>query len=160
MIGRRRVLGGVFALTPSWAFPAAGGDVGASATGLVRPRSLVTELRKAVLARRALVILVSLEHCPYCQVVRDSYLLPLHAAGQPAVEIDMHNESVLLDMHGRRSTQRSVAKDFRVRVAPTVLFLGRDGSEAAERLEGLSSRDFYGAYLEQRLQAANQAVAA
>ena len=39
-------------------------------------------------------------------------------------------------------------------VAPTLLFLGPKGEELAERLVGGSIPDFYGAYLEQRLEQA------
>jgi hypothetical protein len=42
-----------------------------------------------------------------------------------------------------------------VDVAPTVLFFGRTGREVAPRLVG-ASRDFYGAYLEQRLETARR----
>jgi len=44
-------------------------------------------------------------------------------------------------------------------VAPTLLFIGRDGKEVAERLRGVPLPDFYGAYLQQRVEAANRAAA-
>ena len=46
-----------------------------------------------------------------------------------------------------------------IRLAPTVVFLGPDGSELAERLVGYSSPDFYGAYLEQRIEQARSRLA-
>ncbi|MFM8547565.1 MAG: thioredoxin fold domain-containing protein, partial [Betaproteobacteria bacterium] len=48
------------------------------------------------------------------------------------------------------SSPRELARQFRIRLAPTVLFLGPQG-EIAERLVGYGSPDFYGAYLEQRI---------
>ena len=51
----------------------------------------------------------------------------------------------------------ALIKAWHVSVAPTVLFFGRNGREVAERLTGGDS-DFYGAYLEARLQQARTAV--
>ena len=45
-----------------------------------------------------------------------------------------------------------------VRMAPTVLFFGRGGIEVAERLVGAGMPDFYGAYLEERLTTARNAL--
>ena len=41
-----------------------------------------------------------------------------------------------------------------------VLFLGRQGQALAERLVGVAVPDFYGAYLDERLATARQALAA
>ena len=46
------------------------------------------------------------------------------------------------------------------RLAPTVVFLAPDGTELAERLIGYPSADFYGAYLEQRLEQARARLGA
>jgi hypothetical protein len=46
-----------------------------------------------------------------------------------------------------------------VKVAPTLLFLGGQGREVAERLVGALLPDFYGAYLAQRLETARQSLA-
>lgn len=43
-----------------------------------------------------------------------------------------------------------------MKAAPTLLFLGADGREVAARLQGASIPDFYGAYLEERLQTARR----
>jgi hypothetical protein len=43
-------------------------------------------------------------------------------------------------------------RQWQISVTPTVLFFGPGGKEVAERLEGASLPDFYGAYLDQRLE--------
>ena len=43
------------------------------------------------------------------------------------------------------------ARAWKARFAPTVLFLGPNGQELAERLVGVAVPDFYGSYLEARL---------
>ena len=115
----------------------------ASAADVMLPpsSSLAADSDAAAKTGRALVVLVSLEGCPYCLAVRRAYLAPLRETGQPVVQVELKD-----------------ARHLGIRVAPTVLFLGAGAREVAPRLVGYSSPDFYGAYLDQRLAAANAAV--
>lgn len=152
-----RILGlGMLSSVPAREPVAASGP----APALARPASLAAELGQALSLRKALVLMVSLDGCPYCKLVRESYLVPLRAAGQPVVQLELTASIPLLDLRGRASTHAQVARDFDVRLAPTVLFLGRGGVEAAPRLAGVASPDFYGAYLQDRTDAANRRAAA
>lgn len=110
-------------------------------TQLPASRSLTDDAAAAARAGKALVVLVSLEGCPYCHAVRRDYLLHLRASGQPVVQVELKDSRAL-----------------GVRMAPTVLFMGAGGRELAPRLVGYASPDFYGAYLDQRVAAANAAV--
>ncbi|AMO25239.1 hypothetical protein UC35_03875 [Ramlibacter tataouinensis] len=141
---------------PLWA----GANDGKAAGALPQPKSLATELERALAARKALVLLVSLEGCPYCNLVRGSYLAPLREQGQPVAQIEWGRATALADLQGRASTHDAVVRAFGVRLAPTVLFLGRGGKEAARRLAGMAIPDFYGAYLSERVESANREVAA
>lgn len=112
-------------------------------------------------ARRGepLVVLVSMPGCGYCDAVRRNYLGPQAAAGEIAVrELDMTADTPLRDADGSLTTARAWARAHLVRVAPTVLFLDRQGRAAASPLRGMQP-DFYGAYLEQALDQARAAVA-
>ncbi|WP_332824847.1 hypothetical protein [Ramlibacter sp.] len=131
----------------------------AAAPVLPRPTSLAAELERALAARKALVVMVSLEGCPWCKLARESYLVPLRAEGQRVVQIEMAGPIPLTDLRGRPSTHEQVVRALDVRVAPTVLFIGRGGVEVAPRLSGVASPDFYGAYLQDRVDAANRTVA-
>ncbi|MCC2674130.1 MAG: hypothetical protein K0R58_1077 [Ramlibacter sp.] len=127
---------------------------------LPRPPSLADALERSLAVRKALVVMVSLEGCPYCRLVRESHLLPLMAGGQPVVQLELSGSMPLRDLHGRGSTHARVVRGWEVRLAPTVLFLGRGGAETAARLAGVASPDFYGAYLQERVEAANRSAAA
>lgn len=112
-------------------------------------------------ARRGepLVVLVSMPGCSYCDAVRRNYLGPQAAAGEIAVrELDMTADTPLRDADGSLTTARAWARAHQVQVAPTVLFLDRQGRAAASPLRGMQP-DFYGAYLEQALHQARAAVA-
>lgn len=117
------------------------------------------DLSRALAAARArhepLVLMVSLDGCAYCHIVRDQYLAPMHRQqGLPVVQVDMRSRRQLKDVDGRTIVHDDFVRARRVTVAPTLLFLGPKGEELAERLVGGSIPDFYGAYLEQRLEQA------
>lgn len=122
--------------------------------------SLTAELAAALGKGRALVVMVSLEGCPFCKVVRENYLTPLRAEGQPVVQVEMKRALPLVDLSGASRTHGQFVESMGVKVAPTVLFLGRGGREAAPRLAGVTIPDFYGAYLQDRVDAANRSVSA
>ena len=138
--------------------PAAGHTPSAAVT-LPVPASLQQELAAALKAGQPLVLMVSLDGCPYCKIARENYLAPLvREQGLRVVQINMQHREALKDLQGRDTTQAQLIADLKVSVAPTLLFYGRGGQEAAPRLEGMGSLDFYGAYLEQRVQAARQTL--
>lgn len=126
---------------------------------LPTPASLAAELAAAQGRSRALVVMFSIPGCPWCKLVRQSYLAPLRAEGQPVVEVDMLGTAPIAGFDGAATTGAQVARALHVRVAPTVLFFGRGGRELAHRLPGVPLPDFYGAYLQERLDAANRAAA-
>ncbi|HCY17348.1 MAG: hypothetical protein A2Z93_13520 [Curvibacter sp. GWA2_64_110] len=117
--------------------------------------SLQDELARALKKGQPLVVMVSLEGCPFCKVARENYLGPLQEQqGLPVVQVDMRSQRLLKNFRGVSSSHDEMSRQWRIRVAPTVLFFGRDGVEVAERLVGGYLPDFYGAYLDERLQQA------
>jgi len=114
--------------------------------------SLKTAARSAALQGQPLVLMTTLDGCPYCDLVRQ-YLVPMRAEGLvQAVQIDIRDrQSRLDDFQGRASTPAELAGHYKARFAPTVLFLGPHGEELAERLVGMAVPDLYGGYLEVRL---------
>lgn len=121
--------------------------------------SLHDELVAALARRQPLVVLVSLDGCPFCKEARQNYLRPLaEQQGQPVVQVDMRSRQPLRDFRGVSLTHDELVRHWGIRIAPTVLFFGRDGAEVAERMVGGYIPDFYGAYLEQRLAQARAAL--
>ncbi|HWI81161.1 hypothetical protein [Ramlibacter sp.] len=130
----------------------------AAAATLPAPGSLAGALAAALGRGQPLVVLASLQGCPFCQLVRDNYLAPLRRdSGLPVVQLDLGSRAALVDFQGGAGTHDELLRRWRVDVAPTVLFFGRDGREAAPRLVGMAP-DFYSAYLEQRLAAARRGL--
>jgi thioredoxin-related protein len=126
-------------------------SVHAAPVVLPRARSLRDEVMQALKTGHPLLVMVSLDGCPFCKIARENYLGPLLEQGVPMVQIDMRSSSSVVDFEGTASTHDSMARALKIRIAPTILFLGRGGREIAPRLAGGSQSDFYGAYLDERL---------
>jgi hypothetical protein len=124
-----------------------------SANALPSPASLRGAAIAAAARGEPLVVMTTLPGCPYCDLVRNHYLLPMRRAGLvQAVQLDIRDRSSNLQgFNGENTTPAEQTRLWRARFAPTVLFLGPDGQELAERLEGVAVPDFYGEYLEARL---------
>ena len=140
--------------------PVLAGAAGAPAPGLPELVSLADALTDALGRAQPLIVLVSLEGCPYCRIARENYLLPMRQRDGLAVwQINMRSAGIVRDFADNALSQDEMIQRWGVHAAPTVLFFGRDGREVAERLKGVSP-DFYSSYLDQRIAAAQAAVRA
>jgi len=126
------------------------------ASALPLPASLKVAAKRATAKGQPLVVMTTLEGCPYCEVVRNHYLLPMQMSGEiDAVQIDvLDKRRNLQDFDGELVSPADQARAWKARFTPTVLFLDAQGRELAERLVGISLPDFYGAYLDARLREA------
>ena len=122
------------------------------------PGSLASALALALRNGQPLLVLASTDGCAWCKLVRDNYLEPLRRdQGLQAVQLDLGSRAGLVDFAGGAGTHDELLRRWRVQVAPTLLFFGREGREVAPRLVGVA-RDFYGAYLDERLAAARRSL--
>jgi thioredoxin-related protein len=152
-LGRRQ-----FSAALACAVPAAW--VQAKDTALPVPTSLPQAALAAKAKGEPLVLLISLPGCVYCERVRRSYLLAGQRDGSlQAWQLDVSNKNTpLIGFDGQLTTAALQAKAWKATFTPTVLFLGYQGQELAERLVGIAVPDFYGAYLDQRLATARRSV--
>ena len=126
------------------------------ASALPLPSSLKTAASGAASRGQPLVVMTTLDGCPYCEVVRNNYLLPMLRAGEiEAVQIDvLDKRRNLQNFEGELVSPADQARAWKARFTPTVLFFDAQGREVAERLVGIGLPDFYGAYLDARLKEA------
>lgn len=119
-------------------------------------RSLPDELAAALATDQPLLVMASLAGCPWCRLVRNNYLAPMHEReGLPVVQVDFLGKTATHAFDGTPATHEALLRQWRVTVAPTVLFFGPQGRELAPRLEGVSE-NFYSAQLDRRLRQAGQ----
>ncbi|MGH8738495.1 MAG: thioredoxin family protein [Burkholderiales bacterium] len=124
---------------------------------------LAREARAAQAAHEPLLVFYTQPDCSYCERARRDYLEPMLA--DPAqhgrlrvVEVDITSSAPLADFAGHRTTQAAFAASSRIRVVPTIAFLGAGGAALAEPLVGLTLPEFYLTYLERRIDQARALI--
>lgn len=122
-------------------------------------KSLLSEISIALKTASPLLVFVSLDNCPFCKIARENYLLPLmNEQSMPVVQVNFRHHTSVVDARGNVTTQDLLIRSWGIKVAPTILFLGKDGQEIAPRLVGGTTSDFYGAYLDERIRIAKTAI--
>ena len=124
-----------------------------------------TDLRdEAHLAREKNLVLVlefSSEYCGYCRRLEELFLLPMQRNADydtkiliRRVSLDMYE--TLVDFDGRSMSTSEFASRYGVSLTPTLLFLNSEGEEMSEKLVGIWSEDFYGGFIDNRIDEARE----
>jgi thioredoxin-related protein len=110
---------------------------------------------------KPLVLMFSASDCGYCRQLEADELLPTVRSGEYAGRVRVRKISLdagesVVDFDGHSAPTARVASRYRVWVTPTVILLGPDGTELAERMVGVGTPDFYGAYLDRSIRQAER----
>ncbi|GAB3473135.1 hypothetical protein GCM10011496_19480 [Polaromonas eurypsychrophila] len=104
--------------------------------------TLDEDLARVVKQGKPLVVMVSLDGCPFCRLVRENFLPSLEREQHlTVVQVHMRKSTAIKDLQGRRTTHDQLTRTWGIKVAP-LLFFGKNGSEVAERLAGASIPEF------------------
>ena len=109
------------------------------------------------------MIMFSRDGCPYCDVVREEFIKPMLRSGDYVdriimLELDADSYAQLRDFDGKLISADELTHRYKAGFAPTVVFLDSQGNEQAERLIGITTRDFYGGYLDDAINESLQRV--
>lgn len=126
---------------------------------LMPARNLRTDGAQARAQRLPIVLFFRTADCPFCRQIEDQYLPALlrENARQPmfilrTVEID--SARPVTDFDATVTDMRGFAGRQKVRLVPHLRFVGPDGEALVPDLVGLTTPDFYAAYLEGSIRAA------
>lgn len=125
---------------------------------------IATDMRReADIARSANLVLLlefSSEDCGYCRKLENLFLIPMQRNSEYDDKviirsIPLDDFGSIIDFDGRSLPISEFAARYGVFVTPTLLFLNAEGEEVSERLVGIWSEDFYGAFIDNRIEQAN-----
>jgi thioredoxin-related protein len=121
------------------------------------PTDLQAVAQEARQRQLPILIMFSREGCPYCDVVREEFLKPMLRSGDytdRVIMLEIHSDSYapIRDFNGQMVNSDALAHRYRAGFAPTVVFLNHQGKELAERLIGITTRDFYGGFLDEAIE--------
>ena len=126
------------------------------------PLPLVSDLeataKLAHAQRTPILVAFTLKRCPYCNIARRDYWVPMNGSAAwhskvIMVELELDGAPALRDFDGKSTTAREFARRFAVRSVPTVIVFDASGAPATTPMVGLAASDFYGLYLEQSIEA-------
>jgi thioredoxin-related protein len=103
-----------------------------------------------------LVLEFSSEYCGYCRKLEELFLLPMqrNAAYDDKIlirSISLDAYETVVDFEGRTVSTSDFASRYGVSLTPTLLFLNGEGVEMSEKLVGIWSEDFYGGFIDNRI---------
>ena len=122
-----------------------------------------SDLREeARIAREKNLVLVlefSSEYCGYCRKLEELFLVPMQRNEEYDSKILIRQVSLdlyetLVDFEGRPMSTSEFASRYGVSMTPTLVFLNSEGREMSEKLVGIWSEDFYGGFIDNRIDAA------
>ncbi|MDF2182884.1 thioredoxin fold domain-containing protein [Neptuniibacter sp. CAU 1671] len=106
---------------------------------------------------KVLLILVSQPECAYCIQLSYDLLQPMQRNQQYTnrvrfrrIEMNTHQE--LTDFDGQTVTANAFAKRFKIGVTPTLLFLDHKGAPLTAALEGYTTPELFGFYLDEAIE--------
>ena len=118
--------------------------------------------RDAGEARRqgvAILLEFAADDCGYCRQLEEEFLKPMLRSGDYQDKVimrmvDVNGTTPITDFQGGRSTSAALAKRFDVDFTPTVLLVDSSGELLAKPLVGIWSRDYFGGFLDARIDTA------
>ena len=141
------------------------GPISANSNGTAIP--VVTDLSQdADLARsQDLVILIefSNDDCEYCRLLEKEFLKPMSKNQEYSKKViirslPLNGDSQIRGFNGELVSASEFASRYQVTVTPTMVFLDTEGNELSEKLVGIWSIDFFGSYIDERIDAAREKV--
>jgi thioredoxin-related protein len=117
-------------------------------TSLTEVTDLAADAVTARNERKIILLLISQHDCPYCSVIKKQVLLPMNRSkeyGDKLIirELFIDFGSSVRSFQGELQTSRDLAYGYGVDLTPTVLFLGPDGEELANRRIGVGNMEYY-----------------
>lgn len=126
-------------------------------------QSLEQATHEAAARGLPLLLAFSSRHCTYCDQVEQHFLVPMLISGDYEDRVLIRKLNIdagvmVEDLSGEIRPARRIADEYAVDMTPTLLFLGPDGKEVADRIVGLLTPDFYGGYIDRGIDSANAAL--
>lgn len=144
----------------SWALVSlAGASAWAVERGVLPMAKDMTKVARDAKQRRApILVLFSSAGCHYCAEVRDEFLIPTTRNADydnkvVMVEVEAGSSMRMIDFDGKVTTHADFAQRYGISMTPTVKLMDDQGREVAVPLVGIVSRDYYGGFLDQAIDA-------
>lgn len=113
--------------------------------------------------RIPILLMVSQEHCGFCELMKQEVLDPM-LLSEEYTDLVLMREllidpgEMVINFAGRRQTAEDFSDGYSVWVTPTLLFLDPQGRQAAEPILGINTIDFLLFYIEDAIDSAKSTM--
>lgn len=103
--------------------------------------------------------------CPFCEEVEEEVLRPMLISGDYDNKVIVRNikideeDTTITDFNGEKITYEELAQRYSIYVAPTLVLVQGDGKAMGLDMVGVTTIDYYGAYLDQAIDQAMKKIA-
>ena len=123
---------------------------------LIYSSDLTRDASLASMGDRILMIEFSAEDCGYCRLLEEEFLKPMlrnsgYSKKVVIRSISLSDDDSLVGFDGQPVSASEFASRYDVYVTPTLVFLNEQGEEVSEKLVGIWSVDFFGGYIDERI---------
>ncbi len=136
---------------------------GDSQVRLVEAKNLAADARLARSGEMPILLLVSQDDCPFCTQIKREILHPMIISGEYKGRLLMREifidfGSRVINFTGNERNSSQFTGSYGVYLTPTLLFLGPDGKELAERIVGIQTPEMFFYYVDNAIQEAITAL--
>lgn len=115
--------------------------------------SLFKDALLAKKGQRPILLMISQDHCPFCDLLKREVLHPMMISGDYDDKVVIRELFIDLsdsvqDFNNQKVDAADFAHSYNVYVTPTLLFLDQQGHELAKRLVGVNTVEMFSYYLD------------
>ncbi len=130
---------------------------------LQKTEDLAADARLAARQQIPILLLVSLEDCPFCIQIKQEILNPMVLSGDYDDRLLMREVFIddgerLRDFQGKEVDGASFALRYDVMLTPTLLFLDPEGRQLVEKMVGIQTPEMYFLYVDAAIDEAVSAL--
>ncbi len=118
---------------------------------------ITTDLQKdgrlSIQRQLPILLMVSQDHCPFCDLMKQEILHPMLLSGEYEEKVIMRE--ILIDLgqdvtnfKGQREDAAHLVHGYDVHLSPTLLFLNGEGTEVRKRMIGINTVEMFSFYLD------------
>jgi len=129
-----------------------------------QPADLYEAANKANDKNIPIIILISSIHCDYCKFIKREFLVPMIKSGEyknkvilKVIEDDLNDE--VIDFNNQLIDSGIFSERYSISFTPTMIIVDHEGNELTERIIGLQSEEYYGAFIDQAIENALTKIA-
>lgn len=124
--------------------------------GIPIMRDFAVEAKAAEAKGVPILVMFGRRNCAFCDQLLKEFLVPMsHNAEYDAKvimrQVDAGSSAKLRLLSGKKTTHARFARTHKIELTPTIKLFDAQGNELTEPLIGLSTPDYYGGFLDQRI---------